>query len=208
MTALQAEPTGTLRLNVPRPAARLVLAPMLAGFVAKYPRVQVDVVTDDGLADIVGMASMPAFATARVWPEAWWRRLSGRRSCMRGRAVLSRLARHATDAARAARPCLHWSPFSQRPPLCLGVQVKGEPLAIEVNGPLVFDDDVPMIQAACDGAGVAYVYEAMVREDLAAGRLVALLRDYVAPPGRFFLYYSGRRHLPAALRALVDFIRA
>lgn len=86
--------------------------------------------------------------------------------------------------------------------------MKGEPLAIEVNGPLVFDDDVPMIQAACDGAGAAYVYEAMVREDLAAGRLVALLRDYVAPPGRFFLYYSGRRHLPAALRALVDFIRA
>ena len=66
MTALQAEPTGTLRLNVPRPAARLVLAPMLAGFVAKYPRVQVDVVTDDGLADIVGMASMPAFATASL----------------------------------------------------------------------------------------------------------------------------------------------
>ena len=64
--------------------------------------------------------------------------------------------------------------------------MKGEPLAIEVNGPLVFDDDVPMIQAACDGAGVAYVYEAMVREDLAAGRLVALLRDYVAPPAGSF----------------------
>ena len=33
--------------------------------------------------------------------------------------------------------------------------VNGEPLAVEVNGPLVFDDDLPMIQAACDGAGMA-----------------------------------------------------
>ncbi|WP_420042916.1 LysR substrate-binding domain-containing protein [Delftia acidovorans] len=47
----------------------------------------------------------------------------------------------------------------------------------------------------------------MVREDLAAGRLVAVLGDCAAPPGRFCLYYSRRRHLPAALRALVDFLR-
>jgi len=54
VTALQAEPAGTLRLNVPRPAARLLLAPMLAGFVAAHPRVHVEVMTDDSLADIVG----------------------------------------------------------------------------------------------------------------------------------------------------------
>ena len=209
MTALQAEPTGTLRLNVPRPAARLVLAPMLAGFVAKYPRVQVDVVTDDGLADIVGMASMPAFATARVWPEAWWRRLSGRRSAFACVAAPSYLVLRGTPRTPRELPghaCIgRRFPSGHR--YAWEFQVKGEPLAIEVNGPLVFDDDVPMIQAACDGAGVAYVYEAMVREDLAAGRLAALLRDYVAPPGRFSLLL-GAAAPAAALRALVDFIRA
>ena len=108
MTALQAEPTGTLRLNVPRPAARLVLAPMLAGFVAKYPRVQVDVVTDDGLADIVGMASMPAFATARVWPEAWWRRLSAAAAlhAWPRRPISSCAARHGRRASCPAMPAL------------------------------------------------------------------------------------------------------
>jgi len=38
--------------------------------------------------------------------------------------------------------------------------------------------------------------------------LVSLLDSFSAPPGRFFLYYSGRRNLPTALRAFVDFIRA
>jgi DNA-binding transcriptional LysR family regulator len=46
-------PAGTLHLNVPRPAAWLVLTPRLLGFVAAYQHVKVDVVTDDGLVDIV-----------------------------------------------------------------------------------------------------------------------------------------------------------
>ncbi|GJL35267.1 hypothetical protein TUM17576_20870 [Enterobacter hormaechei] len=64
-----------------------------------------------------------------------------------------------------------------------------------------------MIQAARDGAGIAYVYEAMVSEEVNAGRLVSVLDGFSALPGRFFLYYAGRRNLPTALRAFVDFIR-
>lgn len=53
LTSRQEIPTGTLRLNVSRPAARLVIAPLLAPFTAAYPRVNVELVTDDGLSDIV-----------------------------------------------------------------------------------------------------------------------------------------------------------
>ena len=121
----------------------------------------------------------------RVWPEAWWRRLSGRRAFACVAAPSYRLARHATDAARAPGHACIGRRFPSGHRYAWEFQVKGEPLAIEVNGPLVFDDDVPMIQAACDGAGVAYVYEAMVREDLAAGRLVALLGLCCAAAGSF-----------------------
>lgn len=210
VTALQAEPTGTLRLNVPRPAARLVLAPMLAAFVSKYPRVQVDVVTDDCFADIVGdgfdagirfgeslagdMVAVPVGPPQRFVCVAapFYLALNGTPQTPRELPGYACIGRRFPSGHRYA-----WE-----------FQADGEPLAIEVNGPLVFDDDVPMIQVACDGAGLAYVYEAMVRDDLAEGRLVAILEGYTAPPSRFFLYYSGRRHLPAALRAFVDFIRA
>ncbi|ELF6209434.1 hypothetical protein RNI54_006355 [Pseudomonas putida] len=47
-----------------------------------------------------------------------------------------------------------------------------------------------MIQAARDGAGIAYVYEALARENLSAGRLVAMLQTWSAPSSWFFLYYS------------------
>lgn len=209
VTALQTEPTGTLRLNVPRPAARLLLAPMLAGFVAAYPRVQVEIVTDDSLTDIVGagfdagirfgeslagdMVAVPIGPPQRFVCVAAPSYLT-----MRGAPQVPReLLGHACIGRRFPRGNHYAWEF----------QIDGEPLDIEVTGPLLLDDDALMIQVARDGAGIAYVYEAMVRDDLAAGRLRAVLENWSAPANRFFLYYPGRRHSPTALRALVDFIR-
>jgi DNA-binding transcriptional LysR family regulator len=138
LTARQAVPAGTLRLNVPRPAARGV------------PR------------------------TPRELPE------------------------HACIGRRFPSGHLYAWEF----------QADGQPLRIAVSGPLVFDDDAPMIETALGGAGVAYVYEALIRDDLAAGRLVTVLDAWTMPPSRFFLYYPRGRHMPSVLRAFVDFIRA
>ncbi|MFC6121033.1 LysR family transcriptional regulator [Citrobacter bitternis] len=210
VTALQAVPAGTLRLNVPRPAAWLVLAPILAGFVAKYPCVKVDVVTDDGLADIVdsgfdagirfGESLAGDMVAVPVGPPQ-------RFVCVAAPSYLK-----LRDAPKTPDELLDHACVCRRFPSGRHYHweflVSGKSLTVAVAGPLVFDDDMLMIQAARDGAGIAYVYEAMVREEVAAGRLVSLLDSFSAPPGRFFLYYSGRRNLPTALRAFVDFIRA
>ncbi|MEY8711348.1 MULTISPECIES: LysR family transcriptional regulator [Mangrovibacter] len=209
VTALQAVPTGTLRLNVPRPAAWLVLSAILPGFVAKYPRVKVDVVTDDGLVDIVddgfdagirfGESLAGDMVAVPVGP-------SQRFVCIAAPSYLN-----AYNAPNIPTDLLNHACICRRFPgghyYNWEFLVAGKPQSIAVSGPLVFDDDMLMVQAARDGAGIAYLYEAMVREDLAEGRLVSLLEAFSTPPGRFFLYYSGRRHLPTALRAFVDFIR-
>lgn len=210
ITALQAEPAGTVCLNVPRPAARLLLAPILARFVAAYPRVRVEVITDDGLTDIVS----DGFDAGVRFGES----LAGdmvavpigtpqRFVCV---ASPDYLAVH--GAPQTPRELLNHACIGRRFPsgnlYAWEFQDEGQPLRIDVAGPLVFDDDVLMIHATRDGAGIAYVYEAMVSDDIAAGRLVPVLETWGDPPGQFFLYYSGRQHLPTALRALVDFIRA
>lgn len=209
ITALQAEPVGTLRLNVPRPAAKLVLAPILASFVAKYTRVQLEIVTDDGMVDIVD----DGFDAGIRFGES----LAGdmvavpvgepqRFVCVAAPSYLALRGVPQTPGELLAHACVSRRfPGGQR--YCWEFQSEGRPLTIEASGPLVLDDDELMIQTARDGAGIAYVYEAMVREDLAAGRLSVLLDAFSAPAGCFFLYYSGRRHLPMPLRAFVDFIR-
>ena len=79
---------------------------------------------------------------------------------------------------------------------------------IDVEGPLTLNDQDLMVDAALDGAGLAYVFEAQAEELIAKKKLVRVLADWCPAYPGFFLYYPSRRQLPAALRAFVDFIRA
>jgi DNA-binding transcriptional LysR family regulator len=46
-----------------------------------------------------------------------------------------------------------------------------------------------------------------VSTELAAGTLVRVLEDWTPPLDGLCLYFPGRRHVPAGLRALTDMIR-
>ena len=78
---------------------------------------------------------------------------------------------------------------------------------IDVEGPLTLNDQDLMVDAALDGAGLAFVFEAQVEELIAKRKLVRVLADWCPAYPGFFLYYPSRRQLPAALRAFVDFAR-
>lgn len=206
---LQDVPAGALRINLPRPAARLVLAPMLGRFAAAFPRVQLEIVTDDGLLDIVGagfdagvrfgerlaadmialpfgppqrfvVAAAPAYLAAHGAPAT--PRDLERHSC---------IGRRFPSGSRYAWEFAH----------------EGRSFSVAVNGALLVDDDALMVRAALDGAGLAYVYHADVAEHLAAGRLQLLLADYAGAPSQYFLYYPSRRQMPPALRAFIDAVR-
>jgi DNA-binding transcriptional LysR family regulator len=82
-----------------------------------------------------------------------------------------------------------------------------ESLAIAVNGSLILDEQDLVIEAALDGAGIAWVAEDRVAEHLASGALVRVLEDWCPPFPGFFLYYPSRRQQPAALAALVETLR-
>jgi DNA-binding transcriptional LysR family regulator len=76
-----------------------------------------------------------------------------------------------------------------------------------VQGPLTLDEPSLILEAACSGLGLAYLAEWNVAESLTAGRLVRVLEDWTPPFPGHCLYYPGRLHVPAGLRAMVDLIR-
>ena len=82
-----------------------------------------------------------------------------------------------------------------------------ESLAIAVNGSLILDELDLVIQAALDGAGLAWVAEDRVTEHLASGALVRVLEDWTPPFPGFFLYYPTRKQQPAALAAVIEILR-
>jgi len=83
----------------------------------------------------------------------------------------------------------------------------GKRLEVAVTGRLTLNDADLYLQAAIDGAGVAYTLSDYVAVPLAEGQLVSLLDDWMPRFSGFYLYYPTRRQLPATLQALVDFLR-
>jgi len=80
-------------------------------------------------------------------------------------------------------------------------------MAIDVPGSLTLDEMTLMLEAALAGAGLAYLSEWSVAAHIAAGRLVPVLEDWTPAYPGLNLYYPGRRHVPAGLRALIALIR-
>ncbi len=207
-------PAGTLKLNVPVSAARLVLPAILPGFLAAYPDIQVEIVAEDILVDMVAsgcdagiryderleqdMVAVPigprvqrfATAAAPAYPEARGRPTHPRdlldHACLRGRFTSGVLT----------------SPWE--------FERDGEIVRIEPQGPLIASVagavDL-LVDVAVAGSGIIHLFEDWLAPALASGALESVLPDWWQSFSGPFLYYSGRRLLPPPLRAFVDYIR-
>ncbi|MDB5827420.1 MAG: LysR family transcriptional regulator, partial [Variovorax sp.] len=84
---------------------------------------------------------------------------------------------------------------------------RGETMALDVPGPLTLDNHNLMLDAALDGAGLAWLSEWPVKPHLASGRLLRVLEDWTPAYPGLRLYYPGHRHVPAGLRAFIEVVR-
>jgi DNA-binding transcriptional LysR family regulator len=84
---------------------------------------------------------------------------------------------------------------------------RGEQMVVDVKGPLTLDHYELWIDAALEGAGLAYVNEWSVSHEISSGRLIRVLEDWNQPFPGLSLYYPGHRHVPAGLRAFIGIIR-
>jgi len=84
----------------------------------------------------------------------------------------------------------------------------GIEVAIDVKGALTLDDQGLAIEAALDGAGIAYAFEEQVSALVASHRLVRVLEEWCPYYPGFYLYYPSRRQMPAVLRAFVEHLKS
>jgi len=77
-----------------------------------------------------------------------------------------------------------------------------------VDGRVIINDPHLAVRAAVDGLGIAYTLEALAEPFLRSGQLVRVLDDWLPSFEGLFLYYPGRRQVPATLRAFIDMIHA
>ena len=202
-------PAGRLRINMSRSAARLIVAPRLASFLAAYPEVRLEIATDDGLTDIVaGGFDAGIRLDEALQADMVAVRLGGpqRLVVVGSPDYFARHGRPATPADLAGHACfrMRWPSGALVP---WEFERAGQAIRVEVDGPLIIDDALVQHRAALDGAGLAFVFEHHVAEEIAAGALEVVLDGWCPPFPGFHLYYPSRRQVSPALRAFIDHMR-
>jgi DNA-binding transcriptional LysR family regulator len=207
---LGVEPSGTLRLNVSSGAESVLQGSLLTRFLARHPRVRLEVVVTEHTGDIVaagydaavglgeviarGMIALPVSDDLRMIvvgaPEYLERRGT---------------PRHPRELV--GHDIINWTPGAGATPYRWEFTEDGKDFEVEMDARVLSTDPDLILRLALAGLGLAILYDQSVQEHVAAGRLVAVLQEFCPPFPGFHLYFPRRRNRSAALRALVDFVR-
>jgi DNA-binding transcriptional LysR family regulator len=203
----QASPRGRVRISMASAHGRMSVLPLLGEFTTRYPGITLDIDLSDEVADIIGGR---ADVAVRFGPLAD-SPLTARRLGETGRTVVASpayLARHGTPrtpADLADHNCLDFS-FRRIEP-GWPFRENGRDTILPVSGNMTANNGETLVQLALDGLGITRVGNFHIEDELANGRLVALLEDF-NPHDREAIHavFIGGANMPARVRVLVDFL--
>ena len=214
VNGFRSRPAGTLRLNVPVSAARLALPAIVPPFLAAYPDIRLEVIADESFVDVLAAGC-----------DAGIRYDERLEKDMIAVPIGPRVQRFATAASpayldRYGRPqhprdllshaCL-LGRFPSGAMTPWEFERDGEVVRVDPSGPLLVQIGAATdlaVDAAIAGTGIIYLFEDWLRPHLDSGALEPVLEPWWQRFPGPFLYYPGRRLLPAPLRAFVDFIKS
>lgn len=210
VNAFRDSPSGHLRITVPRPAARTIVEPILSRFLLAYPAVTLEVVIDSALTDIVRDRFDAGIRPGhRVEQDMIALRL-GEDAQPTVVASPDYLRRHGTPKEPGdlrAHNCTRMR-FASNALQRWYFEKRGKSIEVDVMGSLITGDSDLAVRAALDGAALARAPLHVVKPHLAAKTLVSVLEDWRPRSVGFYLYYSSRRQMPAALQALIATLKA
>lgn len=206
-------PAGTLRLNVPVSAARLVLPRIVPPFLAAYPDIRLEVIAEENFVDVLAAGCDAGIRyderleqdmiAVPIGPR------TQRSATAASPAYLERHGRPEHPSELLAHACLRGR-FPSGLMMAWEFERAGELVRVDPTGPLLVQIGTATdlaVDAAIAGTGIVYLFEDWLRPHFESGALEPVLASWWPRFSGPFLYYPGRRLIPAPLRAFVDFIK-
>jgi len=207
-------PAGTLKLNVPVSAAKLALPGIVPPFLAAFPDIRLEIVTEESFVDVLAVGCDPGIRYDERLEQDMIAVPIGPRTqrfaCAASPTYLDHHGRPDHPRDLLAHACLR-ARFPSGATPTWEFERRGEVVRIDPAGPLIVRaggaTDLA-VDAAIAGTGIVYLFEDWLRPHLDSGALEGVLEPWWQPFSGPFLYYPGRRLVPPPLRAFIDFVRA
>lgn len=206
----QTRPSGLLKIAVSSIAERFISGALLAGFVAAWPEVKLDITITDAEFDIVaegydagvrlGEVIEQDMVAVPVSPEQ-------RQCAAASPGYLSRNGAPLHPRDLTNHVCIGWRPRPDTAPYRWEFTENGRDFELAVDPAVTTNDMGMMVRMACAGAGITFGMVETFEAYFARGELMPLLEDYCPPFTGFYLYFPRRHRQPLKLRALVDHVR-
>jgi DNA-binding transcriptional LysR family regulator len=214
VNSFRTRPAGTLRLNVPVSAARLVLPAIVPSFLAAYPEIRLEILAEDSFVDVLASGCDAGIRYDERLEKDMIAVPIGPRvqrfAAAASRDYLDRCGRPQHPRELLKHACLRGR-FSSGAMTAWEFERDGEVVKVDPSGPLLVQAGAATdlaVDAALAGSGIIYLFEDWLRPHLNSGALEPALEPWWQRFSGPFLYYSGRRLVPAPLRAFIDFIKS
>lgn len=202
------KPSGHLRVTAPAGFGRRHVAPLVPQFRDLYPDVTLSLNLSDRVVDVTGegfdcavrVGDMPDSSLVSV------RLADNRRLCVATPAYLAARGRPQLPAELSEHDCLTLSSDASQT-RGWAFRQDGEVTHFKPSGPLDCSDGQVLHEWCLAGLGIAWRSTWEVEQDIAAGRLVAVLEDFAAPPNGIYAVFAQRRHLALRVRLWMDFLK-
>jgi DNA-binding transcriptional LysR family regulator len=207
---LRDKPRGTIRVTCTDDQIEMCVRPMLAEFLKTYPDITLEFYVDYGFTNVVeerfdagirlGEAISKDMIAVRIGPD--WRLV-----VVGSPAYFERNPPPKTPHALTRHACVN---IRHRPSGAIYAwefEKNGKGFTVKVEGQLVFNSIMHVLNAAVDGIGVAYVPEELAAPYLADGRLKQVLSNWCPYFQGYHLYYPNRRQASPAFSAFVEALK-
>ena len=208
------EPSGLVRINTSRMAAKALIEPHLMAFYARYPKLRLELVMAESLANIIAEGCDAGIRLGRSLAEhvvavpitpPLSMVVAG------SPAYFKQHGKPKTPQDLAAHNCINYRysgsgavhdwDFAEP-------GAGGHRFTVAVSGNLTTNDDEGMTRAAVAGLGLIQNIDIAIKAQLRDRSLVPVLKDWTYTQAGFYLYVPTREQMPPKVRALMDFLVA
>ena len=211
---LVAEPAGLVRVTAPVALGRQQIVPRIPAFLRSHPQVRVELALSDRLSSLASEGLDLAIRHVESVPDTHvaWPLCESRTILAASRAYLRRHGTPANPEDLKRHNCLHYLRGGETPSWSfVPVEGSGSRLSVPIQGSFAANNSEALREMAIAGTGVALLPDFSAAQDLASGRLVAVLphwRSVGAFGGQVYAIRPYSPHVPRAVQVLVEFLRA